>query len=65
MTHQERLRLIYLPFPVVRRLPTSYPHGGTIVNDGFGATLATKVRGHGGAFESDERHSTAVEDAAL
>jgi hypothetical protein len=35
LTHEERLRLIMAPFPVVRRLDPSYPHAGTIIGDTF------------------------------
>lgn len=30
MTHDERLALIWKPFPIITRHTTSYPHGGTL-----------------------------------
>lgn len=60
MTHEQRLALIVKPFPVVRRMLTSYPHAGTIVNDFFSAGLVQKIKGRGGAYEGDERFSNPV-----
>ena len=49
--HIERLRLIYAPFPVVRRLGTgsAMPWAGTIVGDTFyGDGLTRRLAGKGG-----------------
>lgn len=64
VTHEERLILIYRPFHVVRHL-TSYPHAGTLISDGRDATLANKIRGHGGAFEDNETMPTPVDDLVV
>lgn len=63
MTHEERLALIYRPIMILRHL-RSYPHAGTIVNDGFNGSEAGKIHGHGhnGAFVGDERHSVLLEE---
>ena len=47
MSHEERLALIYKPFPRVRRLPPGYLWSGTIVGDRFygdGEDYAARLR---------------------
>ena len=51
MTHAERLALIHKPLLPVRRLPPSYPWGGTFVNDYFGEHLDTRRRDRSSVYE--------------
>lgn len=48
MTHKQRLALIYQPFPRVRYLTSSYPHGGTqISRQGMGIEIEGVQRPRG------------------
>jgi hypothetical protein len=67
LAHIERLKLIYAPFPVVRRVGTgsALPWGGTIVGDTFYGADALGGRRRGGTTgtEGDYEYDNFRNDA--